>query len=203
MPSQAPLAWAWRQDSAMSGLNRSSSSSHADARITNMPLFHRYSPVSNIRRAVSASGFSTNRASSYASPAPRAAASASGAPLRTYPYATLGASGGTPKATMKPASPSRAADSTAAPNLSASSMAWSAGSASMSGSSPSSASAWSASAASVSVGAVLRPSGSSSMDFGGRAIRRVCSAARKRCSSLHTMTGGCAFGTPSSRATVS
>src|SRR5690349_2766909 len=52
-------------------------------------------------------------------------------------------------------------------------------------------------------GAVLRPTGSSRIAVGASCISRSCSATRKRCASLHTMTGPAALAKPARRAAVS
>ena len=55
-------ATAWRTAGSTSGAWRSSSSSNVRAVKTNMPEFHRCRPSATKRAAVSASGFSRNRA---------------------------------------------------------------------------------------------------------------------------------------------
>ena len=75
-------------------------------------------------------------------------------------------------------------------NASTLSTMWSAGSTIMIGSSSDCPA--SERAASVSAGAVFRPTGSRSIDWGTQPTCLECSAARKRCSSLHTMIGAVA-----------
>jgi hypothetical protein len=52
------------------------------------------------------------------------------------------------------------------------------------------------SAATVAAGAVFRPSGSSTIARAVMPISRSCSAIRKRCSSLQTMSGGAKLSPP-------
>ena len=91
-----------------------------------------------------------------------------------------------PKVTSLPACAAGVAAATAARKPAASAITWSEGSTSSSGSAPS---AVACSAATAMAGAVLRPTGSSTIAAGVQPTWRNCSATMKRWSSLATTSG--------------